>query len=53
MKQIITGDFKKQLPEILKYHKVLCQLYRHPVSLEQAITDWHEKGYDSKFLDEK
>ena len=46
MKKYNTTKLQKHLPSIIKYRKVLCEIYKYPVSLEQAITDWYENEFD-------
>ena len=36
---------KKHIPEICTYRTVLSEMLKHPVSMDQAIADWLEKGY--------
>jgi len=36
---------KQHIDEILKYQAVLSNMLKRKVSIEQAMTDWIEKGY--------
>ena len=36
---------QKQISEIKEYREVLARLFKHRISLDQAITDWFEKGF--------
>jgi len=39
---------RKHLDEILEYRAVLSHSLKRKVTLEQAMTDWLEKGYAEK-----
>ena len=41
---------KKHIDEILNYQAVLSNLLRRKVSVEQAMTDWIEKGFAKKYM---
>lgn len=36
---------QERIGEICHYRKILSRLVKHPVTLEQAIADWFERGY--------
>lgn len=43
-----TSDLKiakRHMTEILEYQAVLSHMLKRKISIEQAMTDWIEKGY--------
>ncbi len=44
---------KEHISEINEYKEVLIRLFKQPVTLDQAIADWFEKGFHKKYSKEK
>jgi len=36
---------QQRIGEICRYRQALTRMVKHPVTLEQAITDWFDRGY--------
>jgi len=41
---------QEQISEIKEYREVLARLFKHRISLDQAIADWFEKGFHKRYL---
>jgi len=40
---------KRHMDEILEYQAVLSHMLKRKISIEQAMTDWIEKGYAKQY----